>query len=458
MDAFVDDTTLYNNNFNDPDQSVEKLVQQMQEAAQWWEELLSATGGKLELPKCFYYIIHWSFDEEGAHYLTPIEELEKHQIAITSHDPLDYGKTHYITQKDPNEEHRSLGFMAHPLAKLSAEYKKLKEKGQKYAARIRGNATTIQETKTIYSAYYLQGMGHALAMTNFTKEEMDAIQAAPKAAFLNAAGYNRNTPKEVTYGPQEMLGLGFNDLFPLQNGKKLSLLIGHLREGGQVGQHARIALSWLQKQVGTSFAVLEEPNIPIKSVRQNWFMGLRDYLATINAKLVIDGIPTVKKRRQHDVVIMDAVYQLNLPKKQQERINRMRIYLQVECLSDLCNMQGTHLNYWPSSHSYTMWPNQKEPGPKTKKAWRSFLNRFTKGRTRTLKQQLGPWTETEMRIMRAYYDDQWLYWHDAEEAWHKAPYKPVMREYVGCKWEADLSSKAGIARRRHYPGGDNSSR
>ena len=33
--------------------------------AQWWEQLLFSTGGKLELTKCFYHPILWHFDDEG---------------------------------------------------------------------------------------------------------------------------------------------------------------------------------------------------------------------------------------------------------------------------------------------------------------------------------------------------------------------------------------------------------
>jgi hypothetical protein len=31
----------------------------------FWKELLEASGGKLELPKCFYYILAWKFDLKG---------------------------------------------------------------------------------------------------------------------------------------------------------------------------------------------------------------------------------------------------------------------------------------------------------------------------------------------------------------------------------------------------------
>ena len=60
--GFVNDTTLWVNtpfqsNLHSYIQSIDALLQQTETTAQWWEELLHSTGGKLELPKCFYYTI-----------------------------------------------------------------------------------------------------------------------------------------------------------------------------------------------------------------------------------------------------------------------------------------------------------------------------------------------------------------------------------------------------------------
>ena len=48
----------------------------------------------------------------------------------------------------------------------------------------------------------------------------------------------------------------------------------------------------------------------------------------------IDGIYTVALRRQNDIAIMDYVYANKFSKLAQTRINKMRIFLQVECLSE----------------------------------------------------------------------------------------------------------------------------
>jgi hypothetical protein len=128
IDAFVDDASLFNNAFHAEDQSPERLAQDMQEAAQWWEELLSTTGGKLELDKCFYYLIYWLFDEEGVPRLATKADFEHIKIQIRSHDPSNVGAIIDIVQKDPNEAHKTLGFMAHPLGNLNEEFDRLIKK------------------------------------------------------------------------------------------------------------------------------------------------------------------------------------------------------------------------------------------------------------------------------------------------------------------------------------------
>jgi hypothetical protein len=47
---------------------------------------------------------------------------------------------------------------------------------------------------------------------------------------MSQMGYNRNSPKEVVYGPEEMGGFGFHDLFIEQGIHQVTALVGHLHE------------------------------------------------------------------------------------------------------------------------------------------------------------------------------------------------------------------------------------
>jgi hypothetical protein len=62
IDGFVDDTTpLFTNLLNTIIESndIEELTSRLRHDMNAWKELLEASGGKLELTKCFYYILSW---------------------------------------------------------------------------------------------------------------------------------------------------------------------------------------------------------------------------------------------------------------------------------------------------------------------------------------------------------------------------------------------------------------
>jgi hypothetical protein len=60
MDGFVDDTTIWQNLANELEalsQGSIEIAARLKTAAQWWEQLCMPQG-QLELPKCFYYLLH----------------------------------------------------------------------------------------------------------------------------------------------------------------------------------------------------------------------------------------------------------------------------------------------------------------------------------------------------------------------------------------------------------------
>jgi hypothetical protein len=52
-----------------------------------------------------------------------------------------------------------------------------------------------------------------LTVTQFTQEQRDKITSPVLSSCMAQMGYNRNSPKEVVYGPVDMGGLGLHDLY-----------------------------------------------------------------------------------------------------------------------------------------------------------------------------------------------------------------------------------------------------
>ena len=71
MLGFVDNATCIT--LGDPAAPIGDLVKRMQHNSQLWNDLLRTSGGKLELPKCGYHTVYYTFKPDG----TPILHQEK---------------------------------------------------------------------------------------------------------------------------------------------------------------------------------------------------------------------------------------------------------------------------------------------------------------------------------------------------------------------------------------------
>jgi hypothetical protein len=81
----------------------------MKSEAQVWEKLLWATGGTLNLSKCFYYVIAWDFHKNGTPILLNPSAMPDTHIHLTQGDnPM----PQLITHTNSSDAHRTLG--AHP--------------------------------------------------------------------------------------------------------------------------------------------------------------------------------------------------------------------------------------------------------------------------------------------------------------------------------------------------------
>ena len=114
----------------------------------------------------------------------------------------------------------------------------------------------------------------------------------------------------------------------------------------------------------------------------------------------------IKKKRDGDKFLMQAFHQAGYSKKKLLQLNRCRLYLQVETLSDITDgtgnqisipsYQGQKYHHRTSLHD---WPEQPSPDARHWKLWRQALrksfSRLTTQRTGILTTSLGPWIDGE---------------------------------------------------------------
>jgi hypothetical protein len=84
MIGYVDDSNGQTNQFRRDDKQPlnNTIINKAQQDAQHWHDLLQASGGALELPKCVYQILSWTFNSESS----PFPKGFDHTHKIVVHD------------------------------------------------------------------------------------------------------------------------------------------------------------------------------------------------------------------------------------------------------------------------------------------------------------------------------------------------------------------------------------
>jgi hypothetical protein len=103
---------------------------------------------------------------------------------------------------------------------------------------------------------------------------------------------------------------------------------------------------------------------------------------------------------------MDIAHHNRFTTKQMKAINRCRLWLQVNTLAEITNIEGTELlmsatiyqtdrnrspDLWLISRSNLTWPTQEHPSSRDWRTWKKLLDCVASPNTATLKKPLGPW-------------------------------------------------------------------
>jgi hypothetical protein len=181
QDAFVDDTTggINNTKCVEPSTPAE-LAQRLHKLAQHWEKLLFASGGRLDLKKCFYYIICWKWTNGIASMKTSAKLATN--IALTCGNGND-ATTTPIEHKEVTEAHKTLGTRMCPTGDIIAEANYLKNKAATIAGRIEVYQGPKWKAKLLYSSRYLPSMKYSLPITTLSRKQVDQFKRAQPKPF-----------------------------------------------------------------------------------------------------------------------------------------------------------------------------------------------------------------------------------------------------------------------------------
>ena len=165
---------------------------------------------------------------------------------------------------------------------------------------------TVDESWTCYASIYSPKVFYPCKLTSFRVSEWKSVTQKSTAAFLSKMNFNRNTHRQVVFGPRLYGGIAHHHGFARQGAESTVHLLTHLRWNNELGSLMRCVLSQFQLFSGRGRPVLEYPEPqptrkPKKGLHiyhwhhlgNGWLPSIRNYLAVIGGKLLLKmcGIP-----------------------------------------------------------------------------------------------------------------------------------------------------------------------
>ena len=287
--------------------------------------------------------MQFKFTVQGAPSLVP--EFPADNVQLRVWDPNTKEST-TLQIMSVYQAHKTLGHYKEPAGHQKEQFRRLLEKRNDTTSFLWScHDLTRTEAWTFYFACYLTSVSNPLSCSALSIPQLDKIQRKAMSIIVPRCGFNRNTKKEILYGPMELGGASFRPLWIQQGISQVTLFLRHWRRNTQGGQLSRIALAWFQVQTGVSYPLLRYPKRPLPQLESKWFASMRDFLATIDATIENDDFVAPPLQRIHDFVIMDAVQDSGgFTAAEIRRINYCRLYLQAETVSDLVTISGGRLD------------------------------------------------------------------------------------------------------------------
>jgi hypothetical protein len=391
MVGFVDDSICITG--GNKDDTLQELLAKMKDDAQLWHDLLWCSGGKLELSKCGYHVIHFDFESNGIPHM-------RHSPGESILLQNDLGEEVQIKSKNIFQPRKNLGHFKSPKGGTIVQAATVEKTATKLTEAIDRCGGTRTEIRMLYDSVWKPAVEYVIPQSFLSEKQLNKIEKASMPKIYAKCGFNRNTSRAVLGGPIELGGGGFTPLKVTAGTGYVTHFLKNWRSTTEdIGKQLRILYIWTVLQAGVTFPLLEQPGTNLDYVKGKVIPATRGYLKDIDAQIHLDNTFIRSPLRIDDKSIMDMVIKLELTAKQRERINCVRLYLGVMFISEICTIAGTSFRpgiedgtYDEDAYRTTLTkPNQIKPNISSWNLWRDALQTLTTDGT-TLINALGSWT------------------------------------------------------------------
>ena len=248
--GLVDDTTQYTND-QETDQ-MQIITNKLITSSQMWEQLLSTTGGQLEIPKCAVYTMQWNFDEQGIPYL---DNNCKSTIIISSSETKTQQKIPNLYNHVPFQY---LGVSSDQNGNQNVQFQESLNIAKK-AARILCSTTFYHTQAKLYTNVYVnQNLYYPFPSVSFSSKQYTKINKAYIPQVIPSMEYNRMWPPELRYGCHDYGGTQIKHSEVESLIRKIKA-IHNLLAKKDTKYIINLTIHWFQHASGSTYPCIETP-------------------------------------------------------------------------------------------------------------------------------------------------------------------------------------------------------
>ena len=205
MLSYVDDNNISNNGA--PHETIKDVIKRTQHDAQLWNDILTATGGTLNLLKCFFQVIYIKFSRSGA----PVIEAHDKSWYINIKDKTDntIERVQAISAYTP---YKSLGTIQGICKKQDDQFECQLTKAKRLTCALACSGVSATCALIHWNSVFKVTIAYPLGVCHLIKTQLHNLQKKYIPVVLSKMGFQRTYTHVIIFGPSSHGGIGGIDL------------------------------------------------------------------------------------------------------------------------------------------------------------------------------------------------------------------------------------------------------
>ena len=391
---YVDDSDILISAL-EPMEDAISIRNRAQKAAKVYSAGVKQTGGAIRPEKCRWFLVSYRWIN-GIAKIEYNPDVEPIQIENSS------GNKQIVKRLDIRQGWKGLGVITAPSGCWKDHMNYLIE--EKIIPWNNSIKSSYLQRHDVYRSAFtsiFKSIDYTLPATSMTAAQCNVINAKLHKNFLPRIGVDSHMPLAYRYAPSKYQGLGSMDVEIKQFIEKVKMFLTHANTNTQLGRSIQLNLESIHIITGINTPIFSLPYSKYKMLTEDgWIQHLWQSAEKYDVSIIGSYI-TPTHNRINDYSLMERLIQTDLYTDEDIRsINRCRIYLRVQNLSEIVNGSGTSISYCamnyirdPDRISNYNWPHQPFPKQRDWEAWNDALQNVWSNGNYQIEPPLGTWNE-----------------------------------------------------------------